>query len=112
MRVLTSLLAFTPLLAADLEISRPARTWEFLDSVGPRSAFFGKEDGTLEAWVYPMKILKDLRLRFKVGARVIPAESIVRTIRSRPGSYTLTSVAHDAAGNTATSTPISVVIQN
>ncbi len=37
-----------------------------------------------------MKIFKDLRLRFRVGARVIPGESIVRTLRARPGSTTLT----------------------
>lgn len=76
--------------AADLEISRPARTWEFVDATGPRAAFFGKEDGTLEAYVYPMKLFKDLRLRFRVGSRVIPGEAVVRTVRSRPGSCTLT----------------------
>lgn len=90
MRTLLLLAAFAPLFAAGLEISRPARPWEFLDATGPRAAFFGTEDGTLEAYVYPMKIFKDLRFRFRVGDRVIPGESIVRTMRSRPGSYTLT----------------------
>jgi glycogen debranching enzyme len=90
MRTLSLLMAFAPLFAAELELSRPVHTWEYLDATGPRAAFFGKEDGTLEAYVYPMKIFKDLRLRFRLGSRVIPGESIVRTMRSRPGSYTLT----------------------
>ncbi len=90
MRTLACLLACCTLCPAQLEIEREARTWEFVDAAGPRAAFFGKEDGTLEAWVYPMKVFKDLRLRFRVGSRVIPAESVVRTIRSRPGAYTFT----------------------
>lgn len=90
MRTSLWLLLLPPMFAAGLEISRPARTWEFVDATGPRAAFFGREDGVFEAYVYPLKIFKDLRLRFRVGSRVIPAESIVRTITSRPGSCTLT----------------------
>ncbi|MDQ2949047.1 MAG: hypothetical protein M3Y27_24425, partial [Acidobacteriota bacterium] len=75
--------------AADLEISRPARTWEFLDATGPRASLLGREDGTLEAYVYPLKILKDLKLRFNLNGRVIPGESVARRIVARPGSYTI-----------------------
>ncbi|MGI8742350.1 MAG: amylo-alpha-1,6-glucosidase [Bryobacteraceae bacterium] len=82
--VLSALLA-----AADLEISRPARTWEFLDATGPQASFLGREDGTLEAYVYPLKIVKDLKLSFRLNGRVIPAESVARRIESRPGSYTI-----------------------
>jgi GH15 family glucan-1,4-alpha-glucosidase len=77
------------LLAADLEISRPARTWEFLDATGPRASLLGREDGTLEAYVYPLKIVKDFKLRFQLNGRVIPAESVARRVVSRPGSYTI-----------------------
>src|SRR5438105_15472382 len=77
------------LMAADLDISRPARTWEFLDATGPRACILGREDGTLEAYVYPLKIVKDFRLRFQMNGRVIPAASIARRIVSRPGSYTI-----------------------
>ena len=88
MRVALILLACLPVLsAADLEISRPVRTWEFLDAVGPKSGILGREDGTLEGYVYPLKIFKDLRLRFHVDGRVIPGESVARRIVSRPGSY-------------------------
>lgn len=49
------------------QLSRPVRTWEFLDANGPRAAWLGAEDGTLEAYVYPLKILGDLKLRFLAG---------------------------------------------
>lgn len=89
--ILPALLAY----GADLEISRPARPWEFLDVTGRKAALFGHEDGTLEAWIYPLKIVRDLRLRFAIEQRVIPAEAIARRIISRPGSYTIVYTADD-----------------
>src|SRR5579863_800014 len=83
-------LALLPsLAAADLEISRPSRPWEFADAVGPKAAWLGAEDGTFEAFVYPLKILKNLRLRFIVDGRVMPAASLSRRIVSTPGLYTV-----------------------
>ncbi len=87
-----ALLAFAALptlVAADLEISRPARPWEFADAVGPKAAWLGAEDGTFEAFVYPLKILKNLQLRFIVDGRVLPAASLSRRIVSTPGLYTV-----------------------
>jgi len=75
--------------AADLVIERPARTWEFVDSTGPRAAWLGREDGTLEAYVWPLKIFKDLHLSFRLGARLLPATSLARSIEARPGSYSI-----------------------
>src|SRR5438105_940489 len=75
--------------AADLELSRPARPWEFLDATGLKASLLGREDGTLEAYVYPLKIFKDLKLRFQLNGRVIPAESVARRIVAHPGSYTI-----------------------
>src|SRR5258708_37461343 len=77
------------LCAGALEISRPARPWEFLDVTGPRAALLGREDGTLEAYVWPLKIVKNLRLRFRAGEHSIPGDTIARRIVSRPGSYTI-----------------------
>lgn len=76
--------------AADLEISRPVRSWEFLDAVGPRAGLLGRENGTLEGYIYPLKIFKDLKLRFVTDSQVLPAETLARRISSRPGSYTVT----------------------
>ncbi len=73
----------------NLRIERPARTWEFLDSTGPRAAWLGREDGTLEAYVWPLKIFKDLQLSFRLGSRVIPAAAIARSISATPGTYSI-----------------------
>jgi glycogen debranching enzyme len=43
----------------------------------------------MEAWVYPLKIFRDLRLTFHVGDRALPAESLARTLTVRPESVTI-----------------------
>src|SRR5438445_3948149 len=63
-----------------LELTRTARPWEFLSAVGTRAGFFGNEAGNFEAWVYPLKIFRNFRLRFHVDGRVIPAEALIRTV--------------------------------
>jgi len=72
-----------------LAITRAARPWEFLASVGKKASLLGNESGIVEAWVYPLKILRDLRLTVHTGGREIPAESLVRTVIARPESTTL-----------------------
>ena len=75
--------------AAPLELTRPVRSWEFLPVVGQRAALFGNETGQMEAWVYPLKILRNLHLVFHVGGRALPAESLARTLTVRPESCTI-----------------------
>src|ERR1700722_8601113 len=41
------------------EVSRTVRPWESLDVTGPRAALLGNESGRLDAWVYPLKILRN-----------------------------------------------------
>jgi glycogen debranching enzyme len=72
-----------------LEISRAARPWEFLAAVGKRAGLLGNESGRVEAWTYPLKILRDLRLTILTEGREIPAETLVRTVMARPESTTL-----------------------
>jgi glycogen debranching enzyme len=72
-----------------LELSRPARSWEFLPVVGTHAGLFGNEAGHFEAWVYPLKIFRDLHLSFHVAGRALPAESLVRTLTVRPESAVL-----------------------
>src|SRR5882762_640914 len=72
-----------------LELSRPVRTWEFLSAVGTRASLLGNEAGRMEAWVYPLKLLRDFRLQFHTEGRVLPAESLARTLISRPESSTI-----------------------
>ena len=66
---------------ASLSLSRP---WEFLSAVGTRAGMFGNEAGTFEAWVYPLKILRDLHLVVHVEGRALPAESLARTVSVLP----------------------------
>src|SRR5882757_7124734 len=74
---------------SSLELSRPIRPWEFLSATGQRAALLGNEAGRFEAWVYPLKILRDFHLRFHVGNREIPAEALARTLTVRPESSTI-----------------------
>ena len=80
-----------PARAADqkLEITRAARPWEFLASVGKRAGLLGNESGLVEAWAYPLKILRDLELTILTEGREIRAETLVRTVVARPESTTL-----------------------
>lgn len=75
--------------ASALELSRPARPWEFLPAVGQRAALFGNEAGQLEAWVYPLKLFREFHLTIHAGGEAIPAESLARTITVRPESATV-----------------------
>jgi len=89
------LLAFAlphPVSAADqpsLELSRPIRSWEFLSATGTRAGLFGNEAGNLEAWVYPLKIMRNFHFNFIVDGQVLPAESLARSLVTRPESNTI-----------------------
>ncbi|MGB7613621.1 MAG: hypothetical protein WBL56_13780, partial [Candidatus Acidiferrum sp.] len=52
-----------------LELTRAVRPWEFLPAVGMRAGLLGNEAGRMEAWVYPLKILRDFHLEFHVDGR-------------------------------------------
>ncbi|HKD49785.1 MAG TPA: hypothetical protein VKB90_03255 [Candidatus Acidoferrum sp.] len=72
-----------------LELSRTVRPWEFLPITGQRAALFGNESGTMEAWVYPLKIFRDFHLNFLIDGRVLPGETLARTLTVRPESATI-----------------------
>ena len=74
---------------APLELSRTVRPWEFLSAVGTEAGIFGNESGTIEAWVYPLKILRDFHLRFHTDDRIIDSSTLARTITARPESVTI-----------------------
>jgi glycogen debranching enzyme len=90
-----TLLVHVPLLAQAVEpsppaeLSRASRPWEFLSAVGTRAGLLGNEAGNFEAWVYPLKILRDFHLRFHVDGRLLPAEKLARTVTVRPESSTI-----------------------
>src|SRR6266704_2587408 len=72
-----------------LSIKRPARTWEFLCAMGKKSGVFGNESGRVEAWVYPLKVLRDFHVTVHHDGEEIPAETLVRTVEARPEETTL-----------------------
>ena len=76
-------------LAPSIELSRAVRPWEFLDAVGTRAGIFGYETGRLEAWVYPLKIMRDFTLKFHFNGRIIPAEKLARRVSVRPEACTI-----------------------
>src|SRR5690349_6716239 len=89
---LLALLSVLPVIAADTplpELSRPARTWEFLSATGTRAGLFGNEAGNLEGWVYPLKVFRIFHVVFLIEGRELPSESLVRTVTVRPESTSI-----------------------
>ena len=72
-----------------LELTRAVRPWEFLSAVGTKAGLLGNEAGRMEAWVYPLKILRDLHLKFHVNGQTLAADSLARTLITRPESSTI-----------------------
>lgn len=72
-----------------LELSRPVHSEEFLCAVGQKSAIFGNETGTVEAWVYPLKLLREFSLVFHVENHDLPAADLARTVIVRPEATSL-----------------------
>jgi glycogen debranching enzyme len=86
------LLLLLPVRAAEsrpTELSRTDRPWEFLSAVGTRAGLLGNEAGRFEAWVYPLKILSDFHVFFHVDGRILPAETLARTVIVRPHCSTI-----------------------
>ena len=87
------LLCWTPLHAqsADgkLELSGDARPSDFMSVTGQQSALFGNETGQFEAWAYPLKILRNFHLAFKVDGQMISGSTLARSAIVRPESTTI-----------------------
>ncbi len=69
----------------------PARPWAFVSEQGRRAALFGDETGSFEAWIWPMKLVRDLQLAFKVPEydEPIPGAALAREIIARPEGVTI-----------------------
>jgi glycogen debranching enzyme len=75
-------------------VARPAR---YIEASGLRAAFLGREDGSFEAWVYPLKVLHNFQLAFGTPAfaEPIPGPSLASWIDVRPEATTVR-YAHDS----------------
>src|SRR3989442_3639368 len=81
-----------PMPKSGLELERPVRPGAFFDVVGRRSAVFGYETRGLEAWAYPLKLVDDFRLSFRLEGYPLDIEGtdIVAWIQVRPEATVLT----------------------
>jgi glycogen debranching enzyme len=81
-----------PFAASGLELARPTRPGVFFDVVGRRSAVFGYENRGLEAWVYPLKLIDDFRLSFRLEGYPLEIEGtdIASYVSVRPEATTFT----------------------
>lgn len=77
-----------------IALSQPVRPNAYFDKIGRKAAILGYEGGTFEAWIFPLKILRNFELSFllKTSTEGIKAANIVRTIDVRPEATTLTYV--------------------
>jgi len=74
-----------------IALTGPARPARYMEASGHRAAFLGREDGSFEAWAYPLKVLHDFHLSFGVGAYAdpIPDSSLASTVDIRPEASTV-----------------------
>jgi hypothetical protein len=77
-----------------IHLSGPARPGAPFDKVGRKFAIFGSEDGSFEAWAWPLKLFRDLRLSFLLGSSTVPVEGrdVARSIDVSPARTTITFV--------------------
>ncbi|HEX8141220.1 MAG TPA: GH116 family glycosyl hydrolase [Pyrinomonadaceae bacterium] len=69
-----------------LELERRTQAGSFYDVLGRRAAAFGYEHRPLEAWVYPLKVLDEFELSFRIEGYPLEfrASDIAAHIRVRP----------------------------
>lgn len=104
--LLLALVVATPCAAADtstgtvprftrqanpIALAGAARPTRYVEASGRRAAFLGREDGSFEAWAYPLKILHDFHLSFAVAAYADPIAdaSVASTVDIRPEAATV-----------------------
>lgn len=52
--------------------SKPAQYTKYIESTGSRAALLGREDGTFEAWLFPIKLVRDFRLSVYIDNALEP----------------------------------------
>jgi glycogen debranching enzyme len=75
-----------------LELERRTQLGSFFDVVGRRSAVFGYENRSFEAWVYPLKIIDDFSLSFRLQGYPLdihgPDVSVAINVRPEATTFT------------------------
>jgi hypothetical protein len=80
-----------PIPASPPSIEGPARRGAYIAEVGRRAALLGDETGTFEVWAWPLKLVRDLDLAFKIPEydAPIPAAQVARRVVIRAASHTI-----------------------
>src|SRR4051812_17347631 len=80
-----------PIRSDSFQLDRATRAGAFFDVVGRRSALFGYENRQLEAWVYPLKLVDDFALSFRLAGYPVDVDGrdITASIHVRPESTTI-----------------------
>ena len=75
-----------------LELERRTQAGSFFDVVGRKSAVLGYEHRGLESWVYPMKLLDDFELSFRIEGYPLEfrAADLAVLIKARPEATSFT----------------------
>ncbi len=77
--------------APEPSIRKPAQPQHFLESVGRRGAILGNESGTFEAWLNPVKVLRDFRLSVYFDGALEPVDlaEMAERVAVSPGRATI-----------------------
>jgi glycogen debranching enzyme len=77
---------------AQVAVQKPVQPSKFVEAVGRRAALLGREDGRFEAWVFPIKVLRDFRLSAYVDNALepVPLAEWAETVEVHPGHVTVT----------------------
>ncbi len=74
-----------------LALEGPARSGEFIAELGRKAAVLGDEQGGLEVWAWPLKLVSGLHLSFRIPDYddPIPATQVARRVVVRPEMQTI-----------------------
>jgi glycogen debranching enzyme len=77
--------------AVSIGLRGPARPGAYVADMGRRAALLGDETGAFEVWVWPLKLVRDLRLAFRIPEYDAPIEgaSVARDVIVRPEGLTI-----------------------
>ncbi|MGQ0560928.1 MAG: MGH1-like glycoside hydrolase domain-containing protein, partial [Gemmatimonadota bacterium] len=74
-----------------LSLRGSARAGTYLGDQGRRAAVLGDESGAFEVWTWPLKLVRDLRLAFKIPEYDAPIEgsAVAQQVVTRPEGLTI-----------------------
>jgi hypothetical protein len=71
--------------------AKPAQPSKFIEAAGRRAAMLGSEDGTFEAWLFPIKLVRDVRLSVYIDNALepTPLSSLAERVLVAPSRVTI-----------------------